>query len=398
MSGYRTFADYPGFQEYYKGACTEGREPAPVGKDEKELLTRFSPRVILSPGNRYPMDFFKEYLPFTFMRRFPGKSIITEKVTPELLKEYQYNKQVYLDFQLERFQEAGLDRRVPKGEQDVPHEGKENVIYGRLYRDRVTFPCGTGANCFRDLTFLKYNIVFPISGLAKRLPFGYEFFLKLAGVDPDNWHELDNFVAIHIVLNEEMSPFAVILAQHNHHRTYLIGKDILLPPDVKIPFSIALRSNEVYLSSDLETPVEHRVIRWVVYLKYLLSGQDHPFFHGYDITRGIQAGGKEISYTLAFLSPCDPFYTAKIMLGEPRPFLGRYIGRNGPPGADYYAVPGLLPLGNLMNFSYLQDGDLNDIKLVEKAIDIKKKRIDIEQIVEYGGATFYRDLKRIETR
>ena len=80
------------------------------------------------------------------------------------------------------------------------------------------------------------------------------------------------------------------------------------------------------------------------------------------------------------------------MLGEPRPFFGRYIGRDGPPGADYYTIPELLPMGNLLKSSYLHDGDHEDINLVDQAIDVKRKKMDIEKIVDYGGRKLYRDL------
>ncbi len=211
-------------------------------------------------------------------------------------------------------------------------------------------------------------------------------------MDLEDWHELDNFVAIHVVLDELHSPIAVILAQHNHHRTYLIGKDIGLPADGRIPFDIALRSNEVYPASDDSGPVNHRVIPWPLYMKYLLSGQDPPFFRGYDVTYGLRAGGKEIPYDLVVLSPCDPFYTATMMLGEPRPFLRFTIGRDGPPGADYYAFPSLLPLGNLLKFSYLHDGDPDDISMIDRAIDRETGEIDVARIMEYGGRRFYEDL------
>ncbi|MBI1819397.1 MAG: hypothetical protein HYR81_03620, partial [Nitrospirae bacterium] len=100
-----------------------------------------------------------------------------------------------------------------------------------------------------------------------------------------------------------------------------------------------------------------------------------------------------------FLTPCDPFYTAKIMLGASRPFLGRYyIGRDGPPGADYYTIPPLLPPGNLLKFFYLHDGDTEDIRMVESAINVKKGTIKYERLLEYGGSKFIQDLNRIQGR
>jgi hypothetical protein len=97
-----------------------------------------------------------------------------------------------------------------------------------------------------------------------------------------------------VVLDEKERAVAVILAQHNHHRTYLVGKDIALPADGRMVFDIALRSNEVYVDSQDALPVEHRVARWTLYMKYLLSGEDAPFFRGYDLTYGVRAGGREI--------------------------------------------------------------------------------------------------------
>jgi hypothetical protein len=84
-----------------------------------------------------------------------------------------------------------------------------------------------------------------------------------------------------------------------------------------------------------------------------------------------------------------------ILLGEPRPFLGRYIGRDGPPGSDYYQLPELLPLGNLLRFYYLQDGDREDIEVVERAIDRRNKTIDTEMLLIHGGESLLHDLRKI---
>jgi hypothetical protein len=48
-----------------------------------------------------------------------------------------------------------------------------------------------------------------------------------------------------------------------------------------------------------------------------------------------------------------------------------------------------------MKFSYLHDGDPDDIAMVERSIDVKKKKIDVPQIMKYGGARFYRDLTAV---
>lgn len=389
---HRTFADYPGFEEYYGNSCEEEGTHARTGKFERELLRRFKPRFILPPGGRYPIDFYRDYLPFTVMRRHADGEVVADKVTPGILRKNRNNREVYLEFQRGRYRESGMDRRVGKYSMDTGLPDMKPAVYGRVYRERVRFPCENEGSCSLDLTFLKYNIIFATSGLASKLPWSYECILTLLGLDPDNWHALDNFVAVHVVLDDDEKPIATLLAQHNHHRAYLIGKDMELPPDGRMAFDVALRSNEVYPASYLKEPVEHRVVRWSIYMKYLLSGEDPPLYRGLDVTRGTNAGGVEIDYDLVFLSPCDPLYTAEIMLGEPRSFFGIYTGRNGPPGSDYYTIPQLLPLGNLLKFSYLHDGDPEDIALVDDAMNVEKKRIDIGRIMEHGGRRLFSDL------
>lgn len=394
-SEYSTFADYPGFSEYYGKRCSDISTSTIISDTDKTLIRRFSPRFILPPENYFPVDFYREYLPFTVLLQHPENNVVSDAVTPELLRRYQHNRQFYLDFQQNRFRMAGLDRRVAEGGQKPGVQKRNAVVYARIYTEQVSFPCSSGGDCARNLTFLKYNIVFPVSGLPARLPFGYESLLRIIGLDPDDWHELDNFVAVHIVLDEKDNPVAVLLNQHEYSRTYVIGKDIPLPPDKRVAFDIAIRSNEAYPASGAENPVEHRVIKDIFHLPYLLSGEDPPLVRGHDITRGINAGGKEVVYTLLFLSPCDPLYTASIVLGELRPFLGNSIGRDGPNGADYYTIPQLLPLGKLLQFSYLT-GEQEDIRVVKRAINRENKTIDTYQIVEYGGIKLFHDLKKMQ--
>ncbi len=378
---YMTFADYPGFKDYFRGICLEGGGEHLPTRKERELLNKFRPRIVVSPEGQIPVDFYRDYLPFTVMRRFSDDGMVSPKVTRDLLKKEVSSRKFYLDFQEKKFK----DEMVKRG-------AFTSAAYGRIYRERVSFPSRKGKSHLLDLVFLKYNFVFPVSGLAKDLPFGYETLLRLAGLSPDNWHELDNFVAVYIVLEGGRFPVAVMLAQHNHHRTYLIGRDVSLPRDGRIVVDVARRSNEVYLDRGEKDPVHHRVVRWSFDLLYLISGEDAPLFRGKDVTFGVEGGGREVDYTLRFLSPCDPFYRAEMMLGEPRPFFGRYIGRDGPPGADYYAHPRLLPLGNLLKFSYLHDGDSDDIALLKRSIDKEHMKMDIGTMIDHGGEKFYRYL------
>ncbi|MBW6503246.1 hypothetical protein K0B90_03070 [bacterium] len=370
---YRTFADFPGFASYYARRCAGG-DPGPPTMGDRELLRRFRPRFNLAPGSIRPISFYRDYLPHAVLRRFSDKAVVEETVSPEELRRQQDNTEVYLEY------------RPASGVKEIP------VVFGRVYRERVPFPGERGGETRHlDLTFLKYNLVFPESGLPAGLNHLAGWILKGVGLDPRDWHQLDNFVAAHIVLDGGGNPIAVLLAQHNHHRAYLVRRDIVFPADGRFVFDVALRSNELYPGSDSESPVRHRVVRWSLYLKYLLGGEGRPLASADDITYGRRAGGREVAYDLGFPSPCDPFYTAKIMLGAPRPFFGFDIGRDGPPGSDYYTVPDLLPLGNLLKFSYLHDGDPDDLRVVGESIDERRGTTDISRIMAHGGKKFFGD-------
>lgn len=113
---------------------------------------------------------------------------------------------------------------------------------------------------------------------------------KIVRLDPGDWHQLDNFCAVHIVLEEAESPIAVLLAQHNHHHPYLIGCDLILPADERLVFTAEQRSNELCPDRGETTPMRHRTIRWAGYVEYLLSGKKRPWFPADYITYGRTAG------------------------------------------------------------------------------------------------------------
>lgn len=76
---------------------------------------RYRPRLFLPPGNRYPIDFHRDYLPFSALRTYPGRRVLAEEVTPRLLDEYRDDLGVYLDFDIAAYREAGLDVRAGEG-------------------------------------------------------------------------------------------------------------------------------------------------------------------------------------------------------------------------------------------------------------------------------------------
>lgn len=369
-----TFADFPGFHTQH---CTPTAEDQPDDRAQR-LLLQFRPRIVVAPDALWPIDFYRDYLPNVVLRDADrAGTIISTTVTRETLQMQADRPHVYLDLQ-----------RLP----DLRREGRTPVVYGRRYQESFSLPQPDGGIINRRLTFLKYNVVFARSGLPAGLPWLYDHALRVVRLDPDDWHQLDNFCAIHIVLDEADAPIAVLLAQHNHHRTYLIGCDLTLPADHRVVVTAAQRSNELYLDRGETVPVRHRTIPWARYLEYLLNGTNQPWVTADDITYGTAAGGEEVPYALGFLQPCDPFYTSRWMLGQYRPFFGIEIGRNGPPGADYYTLPALLPLVTLLQASYLRDHDADDLHAVRAAIDPQHGRFNAALLIAHGARKLARDL------
>ena len=368
------FAAYPGFDAYFSAHPRTDTLPT---EDEQALLHRYRPIVYLPPGHAGPIDFYRDYLPNTRMIDLADGKVLVLSPNRNDLIAHGNSYTATLDLVLNP---------------EITHP----TVYGRITRESVLFPTSeddpTGIK--KQLTFLTYSIPFTHSGLPKKLGRGQELVIRLAetllGWDRNDWHELDVYVAYTLVLDAQQTPIAVLIAQHNHHRSYLIGKDLEWPKDDRVRLDVAVSSTEIYLSSKDAKPVPHRTIPHPGRLDYLLSGENKPLAHGWDITYGPNAGGHAVDYALVFLPPSDPFYTFKGRLGEYRPFMGRYVGRSGSPGADYYTMPPLLPLGTTLKFAYLQDGDPEDIAMVRQYIrgDFSQH---LDAMIRYGGRTFYAD-------
>jgi len=362
------FASYPGFAAYFTAHPPSDKMPTEA---EARLLRRYRPTLFLPPGHAGPIDFYADYLPYTRMVNLADQTVLAQPPSRDDLIAHQ-----------EQFT-ASLERVT---EPDTRHP----TVYARIRQEVVSFPHGDGQTAV-PLTFLTYTVPFAHSGLPAKLGRMQGGLISLAeallGWQRSDWHPLDVYTAYTLVLTENLQPFAVLLAQHNHHRSYLIGKDLIWPKDDHLALDVAISSNELYLSSGDAAPVAHRTIPFFSELDYLLSGSNPPLAHGWDITHGPNAGGTRTPYRLGFLPPSDPFYTFKGWLGDYRPFMGFYVGRSGSPGADYYTIPALLPLGNTLKFSYLQDGDEQDIAAVRRHID--GFNIDIDAMMDRGGRTLW---------
>ena len=237
-------------------------------------------------------------------------------------------------------------------------------IYGRIYSDNLI-----SGDLKIPLIFLKYSPVFPYSGL----PAGIRGIKRLGSYlvgNPHGWHELDIHGAIHIVLDGYThQPLVVLLAQHNHHRIYLAGKDFKWPDDNRISISFSQYSNEPYLLKDHSLYRLERTVGNPMNIAYLFGVTDKaPLGAGLDKIFSKKGGAREVSSKLVLLPLTDPLYKAWIPLGNIEKIWGIWKTwyRRGPPGIDFYTIGSLKNLADLTAFWFIDPNDQLFFTLLEE--------------------------------
>ena len=318
------------------------------------LLEKFRPRIFVAPKSYIPISFYRDYLLQCVVRqRKNPHTTYYHKVNRSLLQNIQFSPKLYLDYRIS----ARAARRLEV--KDVHPE-----IYGRIYTDVLST-----VNLNIPLIFLKYSPVFPYSGLPAEIGRMKRLGSRLIG-DPYGWHELDIHGAIHIILEGNTHrPLGVLLAQHNHHRIYLAGKDFKWPDDNRVSISFPQYSNEPYLMKDNAPYRLERTIGNPMHIAYLFGVTDKaPLGAGLDKVFSKKGGARELPVELVLLPLDDPLYTAWIPLGNIEKIWGIWKTwyRRGPPGIDFYTFGSLKNLADLTAFWFIDPRDQQFFTLLEE--------------------------------
>ncbi len=356
-----------------------GKETA---ESDKLLLEKFKPSVIISPKGLLPVDFYDFYLPRTVVRDLSQKRRVVKK-SPErdYLKRIERDRRYYLDYTGPLY----------------PCEGdcKDYVAtgYGRVYREKASIRTEEGR---KDLSIivLKYNFPFLFSGLPAKLSLMKEALMRVVA-DPVRFHELDIHGAVQIIIDERERPIVLLLAQHNHFRTYLIGKDVQWPEDNHIQVCFAERSNEPYPCHSNPLPRYYRTVGHPKHMAYVVDGRSKPLTAGKDVVYGINAGGRAVDYRLKFLPDRDPLYVSWISLGDRKRLLFfDTFYRNGPPAIDLNTSPEIKAYGDGMQFWYLRDDNHEDAALMKESFR-SFTDVDFEKVLNHNGRRLYKDMREM---
>ena len=349
------------------------------------LLQDYKPRVYIDKASYFPQDFYADYVPNTHLYK-TGRmdTLVSESVTKEDLIKHIYDSEYYIDYQIEGqdlLNRFGADYRTS--------------VYGRAYKSKLKTPTET-----LDLVFLKYTLVFPYSGLPAETAWWKLAASNVVG-DPMAWHELDIHGAIHVVLEAStMQPVGIILGQHNHHKVHLVGDKLDWPKDNHVPIAYSKYSNEPYLASSDGMDRIERTVGNPMEMEFLLGiSDDEPLTAGYDFIPGTSETSVEIGLDLVQLSPEDPLYRATMGLGDRKKILGlfRTFYLDGPPGVDFYTLPDMLDLAELMAFWYIDVEDEAYLN-VYNAADLSFMNFDISDIQAYQRPKLLEKIKSLLNR
>jgi len=342
------------------------------------LLQRFQPRFYFSPQSYRPIDFYRDYLPETRLVSIDGTTV-SQPPSREQLIAHKHSADHYLDY------------LIPPGEALASTGTGVPPVYGRIYSDTLAPD--------RELLFLKYSVVFPYSGLAADTGGFKGAAARLLG-SPEAWHELDIHGAIHVILDARTEqPIGVLIAQHNHHRTFLAGRDFEWPADNRVPIVFAHLSNEPYLLRPTDPARRsERSIGDPRTLAYLVGREDNaPMSAGHDRVITPSGGAEEIEARLELLPLDDPLYTSWMPLGARRKALCvvELFFFSGPPGIDYYAFGDLKNLADLAAYSDIAADDDTFFELKNQHFK-EFQNVDFTPILKHQRKRFYGELKSFE--
>jgi len=311
----------------------------PVPLVLQELAEKYKPQLWVHPDSWHPIS-FEKYLSQATLIRKSNQQVV--KKAPRA----QYLAKMSVAAQCQTYLEA-------------PNIKSETVapVYVQFFKD------DSPGKTEKRWTYIKYNFIFDWSGLAQEKSLFTKIGAFFAGGKTNQWHRLDVHTAAILAFDTQFSLRALTLTQHNYQQTFLPGKDF--PKDQAPALVAAKYSNELYLDQGENHPVSHRVVPFFTEVAFLIDPKQKPWFWAEDVTYGKNAGGQEALTKLVVLEPGHPLADFTGLLAPPNRILGMYVGRDGPPGYNYYALPDFIAMSDFVTLGFWKEGDLQLLSQIQ---------------------------------
>jgi len=333
-------------------------------KDHQNLSKKYKPKLLFSPKGLAPIDFYIDYLPNTILVS-TALDISIASPSKLLLKSMERKMGMHLDLI------EGLSWKSAEETEEI-----FIPLYGTIHEEilRPSALLSSKIDTSIPVIILGYRLVFPYSGLPSVLKEPTNQILPLLG-NPEKWHELDIHGAIFLIVEKgTKKPISVVLSQHNHFRSYVVGADIKpITEEMPLCVSFSFRSNEPYICPDIliDQPVRFPTSGNPSNFRYIFQQSDEPIYGSYDLVFGEGSGGLELKSDLQVLSNRDPLLVSWIPLGEPKKLAGiiKSISRTGPPGMLINTWPGNPMISELAQIFYFLPDDQISLKISEDALE-----------------------------
>lgn len=370
--------------------------PADFGQwpelDEAALLNRYRPKVFIHESGLGPIDFYRDALPRAELVGRHGE-VQRKGLGREDLLNFSRSYGYYLRY----------PSRIPRCYGRACNV-KTVPIYGRAWDEQWSVPTGGNAEASAaealpmQVKILRYNLVFPSSGLPQKLPWWSTLIAFIAG-SPSDWHDLDIHGGIYVVLakqDDDYRALMVLLSRHNQFSVHVVGKDLEMQSGEDLRICYAERSNEPYLCPNKAETQLFPVSANPTQLRYVYTGEDGAWDSGYDVVQAPEAGAVPLKTRLEMLSSRDPLTVSWINLGEKKTSFGVLDNphRYGPLGMDLNRSPAMPTMQQVAEFFYFEAEDKRAFDLLEEHFtSFFATEEDIRPIIEHNGKRLHQSLQ-----
>ena len=330
----------------------------------EDLLKMHAPSFWIQEKACGPMDFYTQYVPLLKIWRNGEQVGFGSRAN---LKKYERDFSV--SYRITDPPDCVKDQKPP--------------LYAYAWQESMELLDGKKV----PIKVLKYAFTFYKSGLPAHL--GFIQGLGLFGHN-DFWHYLDIHGAVFFMLDQNDRIFAIVLAQHNHFRTFIVGRDVT--PGKAIDICFASRSNEPYLCSDSSDKFP-TAPTWQS-MRFIMTGKGKPFLGAYDLVPRKNKAVR-ISYFLEFLPQKDPLISSWVPLGPEIKIWGIFSSffRRSPPGMAIFTSPALMPFSKTAQYFYFDPDNQDAFKIHEENMD-DFANPSVEPVLSINRCHFLATLKK----